>query len=191
MDKRVLSEAINEVLSQLSLMNDTMSLNYVKMEDAELHIQEEKIVPWIRRLVAESPRPSSSAANLEAYEDSLVEFQSKRSFVTLVDRGDDPSGFKVWATVKGKSVPDEIPQENISEDDEVDIETQVLDSLEKADQFFKDNSLTEAAKKLGISRNDAADLKVAIPLLQRRAKEKLLTKIHAADQLLPPSGSLN
>lgn len=191
MDERVLSEAINEVLSQLSLINDTMSLNYVKMEDAELHIQEEKIVPWIRRLVAESPYPNSNASRLEVYEDSLVEFQSKRSFVTFVDRGEDPSGFKVWATVKGKSVPDEVPQEDISEDEEDDIETQVLDSLEKTDQFFKDNSLTESAKKLRISRDDAADLKVAIPLLRQRAKEKRLARINAEEQLLPPDGSVN
>jgi hypothetical protein len=92
--------------SQLSLMNGTMSLNYVKMEDAELHTQEEKIVPWIRRLVAESPYPNSNASNLEGYEDSLVEFQSKRSFVILIERGEDPSGFKVWEAVKGKRVPE-------------------------------------------------------------------------------------
>jgi hypothetical protein len=174
---RDLSDAIGKVLFQMSQMNDTMTVNYVAMNDWELHIQEDKTLEWVRALVAASPSPQSNQFYLEMYEDSLTEFQAKRSCVTFSAQGDDPPGFEVWKSAKGRPVlvnlkeGGDVEEEGSDEDDEYS-ETQVLNTLNEFDQFFKDNTLNEAAKKLQIDRSDAADLKVAIPLLIERKKSE-------------------
>jgi predicted NAD/FAD-dependent oxidoreductase len=172
-----LNDAIGKVLFHMSQMNDTMTFNYVAMDDWELHIQEDSALEWARALVAASPYPQANQLYLEMYEDSLTEFQAKRACVTFSARGEDPPGFEVWKSAQGRPVlvnlkeGSDIEEEGSDEDDEYS-ETQVLNTLNEFVQFFKDNTLNEAAKKLQIDRSDAADLKVAIPLLIERKKSE-------------------
>lgn len=44
-----LTDAIGQVLFQMTLINNTTNLNYVEMNDWELHIQEDKLLDWVRR----------------------------------------------------------------------------------------------------------------------------------------------
>jgi hypothetical protein len=167
--------AIGQVLFQMSQMNHTMTLNYVDMSDAELSIQEGYTRNWVQTLVSRCEDSRSLALFLGMYEDSLDEFQAKRTFIRFVGRGDEPPGIDVWKKVKGTRFlldPKDDTEGDAKDIEEDDGETTTLDSLEEADQLFKDESLSDAAKKLRISTSDAADLKFSLPLLLERKAEK-------------------
>jgi len=160
-----MTDAISQVLFQMSMVNEQLTRKYVKIEDWELTIQEDRLLDWVRKLVAQSEYPQSNAERLQTYEESLEEFQAKRACVSYDARGDKPQGFEVWEQVKGRKVPLELKEELDADEEDDDAEYFTLNTLEEADQFFKDNCLTDAAEKLGIDTRRAADLKVAIPLL--------------------------
>ena len=160
-----LTDSVREVLHLMGRILDTQTFNYVEMKDYELGIQEEYLKNWLHSMVEAMGSPSDVVAALEDFEDDWHEFRAKRSFVHFTNRKKIPRGVEVWQEVKGSAVPCG-DMDDFEEGEEDDAEMQLISTPQDLDRFFKDNSLHNAAKALDISCESAADLKVAIAVLE-------------------------
>lgn len=137
-DKKELRECVYRLLLHLGQVNHELGRLWNRKDDGDLDQQETYALNWAEKLVdAIDPDEHDDLLRieLECYKDEIAEFQAVRCWERFVQQNDEPLGIEIY--------------------------TKVIDRMPHIDLSFE-GRLHEKAKELGLSRYEAAHLKVAI-----------------------------